>query len=144
MSRSKLAFRVTPSDLYSGLHFQMLFDESVIFSDVINDVTDITHEFDDNTNTEHVIKFVMTGKTSSHTTVDAQNQIVKDAVLTISNIEINNIDLDFVYFKHCIYCHSFNGNGPETSENFFGIMGCNGHVDFKFSTPVYLWLLEHV
>jgi len=144
MSVSKLVFQITPSDPDAGLHFQMMFDTSVIFSDVIDNVATVTHEFDDNTNTEHNIKFIMSGKKSHHTTVDAQNQIVKDAVLTISNIEINNIDLDFVYFKHCTYSHDFNGNGPVVSENFFGTMGCNGSVDFKFSTPVYLWLLEHV
>ena len=37
-----------------------------------------------------------------------------------------------------------NGTQPEIADNFFGIAGCNGTISFRFSTPIYLWLLENM
>ena len=40
--------------------------------------------------------------------------------------------------------HDFNGTQPEIKDTFFGEMGCNGTVSLRFTTPIYLWLLEHM
>ena len=37
-----------------------------------------------------------------------------------------------------------NGTQESVDDDFFGTMGCNGTVRLKFSSPVYLWLLETV
>jgi hypothetical protein len=46
--------------------------------------------------------------------------------------------------QQATYTHNFNGAGAETQEKFYGEIGCNGIVSLKFSTPIYLWLLEHM
>jgi len=42
------------------------------------------------------------------------------------------------------YQHDFNGTGNPTIDKFYGEMGCNGTVSLKFTTPIYLWLLENM
>mgnify|MGYP003352455181 CR=1 FL=1 len=42
------------------------------------------------------------------------------------------------------YRHDYNGTGQPTEDNFFGVLGCNGTVELRFTTPIYLWLLEHM
>jgi hypothetical protein len=42
------------------------------------------------------------------------------------------------------YQHDFNGTGKLTTQNFYGELGCNGTVSLKFSTPIYIWLLENM
>jgi hypothetical protein len=70
--------------------------------------------------------------------------MTKDARLKISDIEFDGIELDYMVTQQATYTHNFNGTGPETQENFYGEIGCNGTVSLKFSTPMYLWLLEHM
>lgn len=93
---------------------------------------------------DHELKFVLKNKTQSHTKVDEAGNILKDSVVEIKNIKFDEIELGHMFFEQAVYCHDFNGNGPATEEKFFGTMGCNGTVSLKFTTPMYLWLLEHM
>jgi hypothetical protein len=38
----------------------------------------------------------------------------------------------------------FNGTSEVTEDKFYSELGCNGTVSLKFTTPMYLWLLEHM
>lgn len=93
---------------------------------------------------DHELRFVMKNKTQEHTTVDEHGSIVKDARLTISNVTFDEIPLEQIFFEQAVYTHDFNGTQAETTNKFYGEMGCNGTVSLKFSTPIYLWLLEHM
>ncbi len=92
----------------------------------------------------HELVFELVGKRDDHTQLDEQGKIVEDAVITVSNLVIDNIDVTDVFFSHSEYRHNFNGNGDAAVEKCYGVMGCNGTVSFKFSTPIYLWLLENM
>jgi hypothetical protein len=46
--------------------------------------------------------------------------------------------------EQAVYTHDFNGTQQEIQDEFYSEMGCNGTVSLKFSTPIYLWLLEHM
>jgi hypothetical protein len=104
----------------------------------------ISVEVEDADNVEHELKFVLTNKTQAHTTVDEFGNILKDSVVEIKNIKFDEIELGHMFFEQAVYYHDFNGNGPATEEKFYGIMGCNGTVSLKFTTPMYLWLLENM
>jgi hypothetical protein len=86
----------------------------------------------------------MLGKTTDHTRVDEAGNIVKDATLQISNVVIDDLDVNQLFLDKCVYTHNFNGTRPEITDTFFGIAGCNGTISFSFSTPIYLWLLENM
>jgi hypothetical protein len=87
---------------------------------------------------------VLKNKKSEHTTVDADGNITQDAVITIGSFEFEEINVDSLVQRLAIYTHNFNGSGDRTLHKFFGRMGCNGTLSLKFTTPVYLWLLENM
>ena len=93
---------------------------------------------------EHELRFVLKNKTTNHTQVDDDGNIVADTTLTIANLAFDEIRLEHMFTKQAVYTHDFNGTQKEVQDKFYGEMGCNGTVSLKFSTPIYLWLLEHM
>lgn len=106
--------------------------------------TVVSVEVEDADDVEHELKFVLKNKTQEHTTVDESGNILKDSVVEIKNIKFDDINLGHMFFEQAVYHHNFNGNGLDTEDKFYGTMGCNGSVVLKFTTPMYLWLLEHL
>ena len=101
------------------------------------------HTLDDSEG-EHELRIVMKHKQTTHTRLDEQGNIVQDAVLTVSDLEFDNIDIMQITTDHAEYSHDFNGSQPIGTHRFYGDMGCNGTVSLKLTTPVYLWLLENM
>ncbi len=93
---------------------------------------------------EHELRFVLKNKLSEHTQIDADNTIVSDARISVSDIEFDGIALDQLVPVLAKYQHNFNGTGELIIDEFYGELGCNGTVSLKFTTPIYLWLLEHM
>ena len=93
---------------------------------------------------DHELRFVMKNKTVAHTQIDLSGNIVTDARLTISDVAFDEIKLGQMFIDQTQYTHDFNGSQPEITDRFYGEMGCNGTVSLQFTTPIYLWLLEHM
>jgi hypothetical protein len=90
---------------------------------------------------DHELKLVMSGKNSKHTVVDTNGQITSDVFFIINRLEFEELDMKEVFCQgYKGYTHSFNSAQPEFLDEFYGIIGCNGRIEFKFSTPIYLWL----
>lgn len=93
---------------------------------------------------DHELKFVLKNKTPAHTQIDDAGNIVNDATVTINNLKFDGIKIGYDVNKLATYTHDFNGHSEASSHEFFDTIGCNGTVSLKFSTPIYLWLLEHM
>jgi len=93
---------------------------------------------------EHELRFVLKNKISDHTQVDEAGNIVADARLSITELAFDEIQLGHMVTEHAVYTHDFNGTQKITQDEFYGEMGCNGTVSLKFTTPIYMWLLEHM
>jgi hypothetical protein len=107
-------------------------------------VKTVTYNLDDEP-ADHVLKLVMTGKNSTHTQVDDSGQIVDDIYFKIERLEFESLDMREIFcLGHECYTHSFNGSQSEFVDEFYGQLGCNGVVDIQFSTPIFLWLNEHL
>ena len=117
---------------------------------LIKDIESVTetitfnHNIVDESDSDHVLKFVLKNKLPEHTKVDENGNIVSDALITINDIKFEDIDVDKLFSKLSVYQHDYNGTGQSIQDKFFGAMGCNGTVTFEFSTPFYLWLLENM
>jgi hypothetical protein len=110
-------------------------------------LTEVEHEFMqtfEDTESSHVFEIELANKTTEHTTVDEENRIVSDAVVEISEFALDGIELGHTFFANSKYTHDFNGTATQQTDPFYGTMGCNGRVRFEFTSPVYLWLLEHM
>ena len=93
---------------------------------------------------EHVLQIVLKNKTQDHTTLDTNGNIIADALITVKNIAFDEINIDQLFYENSAYTHDCNGTAEIAAHEFFGPMGCNGTVKLQFSTPFYIWLLEHM
>jgi hypothetical protein len=103
----------------------------------------IQHEFREQDGQLHEITLELRGKHSQHTLLDSAGNITQDRVIQIRDFSLDDIELGHLFHSKSRYHHNFNGTGPETQGAFWGDMGCNGIVTLEFTSPAYLWLLEH-
>jgi hypothetical protein len=123
----------------------VLLNNNVVFTtEHVTEPTTVTIDIDDDVDAEHELKFVLKNKTQDHTQVDEQGNILSDAVLSIGNMSFDDIKLGHMFVEQTVYYHNFNGSKELAENKFYGDMGCNGYVSLKFTTPIYLWLLEHM
>ena len=132
------------TDATFPLSMEILFNKKSIFNQQITEKVKFTHQFEDLDCRENQFEFVMTGKLPEHTVIDDDGSIVSSPVLTIADVKFENIDLGYVFLEKAMYYHNYNGSADDVEDLFFGSLGCNGSVSFKFSTPLFLWLLENV
>jgi hypothetical protein len=140
----KISFDVETSDAECLLGVEIWLNDAVLLSNNhVQEKITFSHDINDDDG-DHELRIVMLGKTSEHTKIDEAGNIVKDATLQISNIMIDNLDINQLFLEKCVYTHDFNGTQPEIKDTFFGVAGCNGTISFKFSTPIYLWVLGNM
>jgi hypothetical protein len=144
MITAKISFDISPSDSACPLGVEVWIDQQQIFNtEHLADTVNVSHDIDED-DAEHELRVVLKNKLPEHTEVDTDGNITRDAVITVANFEFEEIDVNQVVQEQAVYHHNFNGSAAETQDKFFGSMGCNGTVSLKFSTPIYLWLLEHM
>ena len=93
---------------------------------------------------DHQLRLILKNKKQTHTKIDDDGNIISDATLTISDLAFDEIKLGHMVTKLATYDHDFNGTKELIQDKFYGEMGCNGTVSLKFTTPIYLWLLENM
>lgn len=144
METVKISFDIETSDAECPLGIEIWLDNTVLLTNHhVQEKICFCHGISDDDG-EHQLRVVMSGKTSDHTRVDEAGNIVKDATLQISNVVIDDLDVNQLFLEKCVYTHNFNGTQPEIADTFHGVAGCNGTISFEFSTPIYLWLLENM
>jgi hypothetical protein len=143
MEQIPVKFTVSNTGHKQPLTLRLLVDNQCVWeSEVIDPQTveiDVSVEDGD-----HQLTWKMSGKTTEYTVLDSDNNIVSDACLEFANIEFDGINIDQLVQKLAQYHHNFNGNGDAIQDQFYHSMGCNGTVTLEFSSPFYLWLLEHM
>jgi len=140
---TKLSFRVAATG--ADLKLRATLDGAVLYEGSPSEAAQtVEHNFDDSQEQEHTLVFEMSGKRPEHTQLDAQGEIVQDRLILISDIAFDDIMLAHVVSERAEYQHDHNGTTRITANKFFGAMGCNGQVTLRFTTPIYLWLLENM
>ena len=142
METSKVQFDLVATG--PGLTLTVRYDGAVQWQGPVGTETiAVDWQFDDD-EADHLIELELTGKLPEHTKIDDHGNIVNDVLLHVQNITFDNISIDNLFWDKCVYAHDFNGTQPAIEDKFFGTMGCNGIVSLRFTTPVYLWLLENM
>jgi hypothetical protein len=135
---------VDTTDASAALGLEIWVDDQKFFDkDHVQTTEKISIELAED-ESEHELRFVMKNKTASHTQVNQAGDIIADARLIVTDLAFDEIQLGYLVTEQAVYIHDFNGTGQSTQDKFYGEIGCNGTVSLKFSTPVYLWLLEHM
>ena len=132
----------TTSDAPLGV--EVRFNNTSVFkTDHLKETTVVSFSCSDDDG-EHVLEIELTGKLPEHTKITESGEIVQDALISVDQISIDGIDLGVIFSTLAKYTHNFNGTGKTVTERCYNQLGCNGVVTFKFTTPIYLWILENM
>ena len=139
-----LAYTVCSTDASAALGLRVRLDDIVVYENShVTQQERIQHTLPD-TDAAHELSFELFGKLPVHTKIDQNGAIVSDAMLSIMALEFDGIDISSLMVSLAEYHHDFNGSQDPVVDEFYGAMGCNGTVTLKFTTPIYLWLLENM
>ena len=145
MNSLPIEFDISTTDAAAELGVEVWIDDVCVHQHShVTETYHFRHDINDDEEMPRKLKIVMTGKTVDHTQLDHDGNIVKDAMLGIHNIMLDEINIDLIFYKIATYEHDFNGSGVKDLHKFFQHMGCNGIIEFEFATPGYLWLLENI
>jgi len=144
MDTIQIRFIVDNQSDSDNLGLECWFDDSM-FQDICVQPgkTIVTHEFTED-DSQHSLRFVLKNKTEEHTKLDEKGNIIKDAIISIQDVHFDEIEMNQILIDHCVYTHNFNNTKDTVHEKFYGQLGCNGTVEFKFNSPFYMWLLENM
>ena len=139
----KITCTVSTSNLLAKIGLEVWLDDQQLFD--INHVNNQQLEWSiSEDDADHELRFVMKNKTTDHTQLDEHGKIIQDSRITIQNLCFDEIALGQLFIDHAEYTHNFNGTKDIITDKFYGEMGCNGTVSLKFTTPIYIWLLENM
>lgn len=140
----KISCTVDSTDYSVPLGMRISLDNVVVYENShVSHETQIQHDLADDDG-EHELTFELFGKTHEHTQIDDAGNIVSDAMLSVKDIQIDGMDINYLVHTMTVYHHDFNGTQAPQQNKFFGSMGCNGSAKFKFTTPIYIWFLENM
>ena len=142
MNNITLEFDINTTNADSALGIKVSLDGAVLYDNShVTGAYHFSHELLDEDG-DHELSIEMYGKLPEHTKISESGDIVEDSLLLINNIEIDGIGFDQLAHEWVEYRHDFNGTQSPIVDKFFGAIGCNGLATLKFTTPIYLWLLE--
>ena len=155
MATEKLKFKL---ELYATMwdrppHAEILIgDKSYFTGDITGtegepDVIEFEHEFTEGEKVELIIE--RSGKIKGQTVINENGDVLKDQLLHIKSIEIDEIDLGALVYEG-VYTPRYpepwatqqREAGVELPESFKNVdcIGHNGTWVFKFTSPFYMWL----
>ena len=159
MGTEKLKFKL---ELYATMwdqlpHAQILINDVVHFDDDITgtelkpDLIEFEHELEEGK--QHSLIINRSGKGKNQTVVNDKGDVLKDQLLHIKNIEIDEIDIGALVYEG-VYTPKYPEPwatqqiqaGIELEKSFKNvtIIGHNGEWRFSFGSPFYMWLLENL
>ena len=140
-----ISLTINPTQACRDIKIDVSLNGHLLYNSICDQKCTVEHELDESDiSQDHVLTVTMTGKNETHTVVDSNNNIISDCTVLIEHITFDGINVTDIYAqgKKC-YTHSFNGTQSEFTDEFYGIMGCNGTVTIDFYTPIHIWLLEN-
>ena len=159
MATEKLKFKL---ELYATIwdeppHAEILVGGKSYFNDNITSTEDnptlIEFEAELEEDKKHDLIINRSNKSAGQTVINSKGDILKDQLLHIKRIEIDEIDLGALVFTGLYtpkypepWATQMAESGRELKESFTNVsqMGHDGEWKFTFSTPFYMWLLENL
>ena len=147
MTTETLTFKISLTGTYWSKkpNFSIfLNDELIEQKDIENEsVHEIVFERGVAEDQEHELKIRLNNKQDEDTIIE-NTQIVKDMILNIDGIEVDDIDLGNLRWSaeyKLDQAREYNGKQTDHIDNCVNL-GFNGTYTLKFASPFYIWLLE--
>jgi len=115
------------------------------------DVIEFEHELEEGQNYNLVID--RSGKVPGQTVINEKGDILKDQLLNIKSIEIDEIDIGALVYEGEYtpkytepWATQQRESGNDLKDSFKNVtkMGFDGQWKFAFGSPFYMWLLENL
>ena len=113
-------------------------DSMVLFQGEVSEPTRIHHEID-MIGGDHVIEVILTNKDGRRDTIIEDGKIIKDMLVTVDSVLLDDIDLGYLITTKSSYVTT----EGESHANMTSL-GWNGSWTLPFTSPVYMWLLENL
>jgi hypothetical protein len=141
----EIKFNVAPPSVDRPLSLAVELDGSVIWQrDAVVEADTVTVPVPDVDDTQHVLRLIVGNKKPEYTRIDQDGNIISDSLLKITNLTMDELDMSDHLYHFATYTHDCNGTAEQRTETMYSDLGCNGVAEIKFSTPIYLWLLEQM
>jgi hypothetical protein len=147
MTTETLTFKISLTGTYWSKkpNFSIfLNDELIEQKDIENQsVHEIVFERGVAEDQEHELKIRLNNKQDEDTIIE-NTQIVKDMILNIDGIEIDDVDIGNLRWSaeyKLDQAREYNGKQTDHIDNCVNL-GFNGTYTLKFTSPFYIWLLE--
>ena len=159
MGTEKLKFKL---ELYATMwdkppHAEILingekhFDGDITGTEDKPDVIEFEHDLEEGK--EYNLTINRSGKGKNQTVVNEKGDLLKDQLLNIKSIEIDEIEIGALVYEG-VYTPDYpepwatqqKAQGIKLRESFKNVtqMGHNGTWSFTFKSPFYMWLLENL
>jgi hypothetical protein len=140
-----IEFDVNPTSPEFPLSLKVELDGQIVWENSsITEPHRVEIDVDDEKTEDHSLKWIVGDKKPEYTKIDQEGNIVSDSLLQIKNFHISKIELMDYLHSIATYTHDFNGSKEKQTGPMYPDLGCNGVAELKFSTPLYLWLLENL
>ena len=159
MATEKLKFKI---ELYSTMwdkppYAEILIDHDVQFKGAItgteNKPNVIEFEYEMKSEQQYNLIINRSGKGRNQTIINEKGDILKDQLLHIKSINIDEIDIGALVFDG-VYTPTYpepwatqqRESGNDLKDSFKNVtsMGFDGEWRFSFTSPFYMWLLENL
>ena len=146
MNTENLKFDITLSGTYWGKkpQFSVWLDDHVIQQTEFQNQTQTISFERELSEGDHSLKIRLENKDQTTDTVIENGEIVKDMLLNIDDITIDDISLGNLLWSaeyHLDVPQQYQGKTITQLDNCVNL-GWNGTYVLKFSSPFYIWLLE--
>ena len=159
MATEKLKFKL---NLYATMwdkppHVEILINNHSHFKSAVTgtednpDTIEFTHDCDEDKEYKLIMK--RSGKFPNQTIVNEKGDLLKDQLLNIKSIEIDEIDIGALVYEGVYTPHypepwatQQRESGHDLKDSFKNVtrMGWNGEWVFTFKSPFYMWLLDNL
>lgn len=119
------------------LHLTVRLDGKTVYDQAVIQTDPFDLELDDS-DCEHLLEFELSGRRSEHTVYNIDGKVVCDSCVSIRNLKFNDVDLNPLLYKLAHY------DEPNSTELFHGALKSNSRARILFTTPIDLWLFEHM
>ena len=159
MATEKLKFKL---ELYSTMwdkppYAEILIDHDVQFKGAITGTENkpdvIEFEYEMKSEQQYNLIINRSGKGRNQTIINEKGDILKDQLLHIKSINIDEIDIGALVFDG-VYTPTYpepwatqqRESGNDLKDSFKNVtsMGFDGEWKFSFTSPFYMWLLENL
>ena len=129
-------------------HVRIHTNNDILFDDKVEQDKTLEFKFINFDSTTCQLCIELVGKTDDQTVVDLDNNIVKDQLIQVEKIEIDDIDLGILIFTKGIYypeypLHLQNQDLPLAMPS-IDTFGFNGKWVLEFDLPFAIWYLENL